>query len=184
MSLPLYVNKFLETDLGKVMVVVIHDWENAIQEEEEHLQDICYGKWSIIQIALRQLYGKEFYFSRTDDYYGVTTEDEKIWLIKEYYDKEEEQDMEEKIWSAACSGDTQFLSDNKEHWWHKHITHSAFSKEHSLIMGALRNLQYITVFYLLANDEIVLPHERAEYDTSIESYMNIITHSNKQEAQN
>ena len=51
-------------------------------------------------------------------------------------------------------------------------------------MGALRNLQYITVFYLLANDEIVLPHERAEYDTSIESYMNIITHSNKQEAQN
>lgn len=177
MSLPLYVNKFLETDLGKVMVVVIHDWENAIQEEDEHLQDICYGKWSIIQIALRQLYGKEFYFSRTDDYYGVTTEDEKIWLIKEYYEKEEEQNIEEKIWSAVCSGDTKFLSDNKEHWWHRHITHSAFGKEHSLIMGALRNMQHLTVFYLLANDEFVLSHEKEEYQKQIDSYMNIINNS-------
>ena len=170
MSLPLYVNKFLETDLGKVMVVVIHDWEYAIQEEEEHLQDICCGKWSIIQIALKQLYGKEFYFSRTEDYYGVTTEDKKIWLIKEYYKKEEEPTIEEKIWSAACSGNTQFLSANKEHWYHKQLTHSAFGQEHSLIMGALRNSQYLTAFYLLANDDMVLPHEREQYETLINNF--------------
>ena len=171
--LPLYVNKFLETDLGKAMIEVIQGWETAIQEQDDTQIDICCGKWTIIKIALKQLYGKDFYFSRTDDYYGVTTEDEKIWLIKEYYEKEEEQNIEEKIWSAVCSGDTQFLSDNKEHWYHKFVTHSAFGKEHSLIMGALRNQQYITVFYLLANDEIVLSHERVEYEASIESYMNI-----------
>ncbi len=170
MSLPLYVNKFLETELGKAMIEVIQGWETAIQEQDDTQIDICCGKWTIIKIALKQLYGKDFYFSRTDDYYGVTTEDEKIWLIKEYY-KKEEVDMEEKIWSAACSGDTKFLSDNKEHWFHKLVTYSAFGKEHSLIMGALRNLQHLTVFYLLANDEIVLPHERAEYESLMDNFV-------------
>lgn len=33
-------------------------------------------------MILRQFYGMEFHFTRTDEYFGIVTEDETVWLMK------------------------------------------------------------------------------------------------------
>lgn len=40
------------------------------------------AQWEVYHLALKQFYGVEYYFTRTDEYYGVCTEDESDWLIK------------------------------------------------------------------------------------------------------
>lgn len=67
-----------------------------------------------------------------------------------------------KIWQAVCSGDIDTLDSLKEHWENKNITHLAFGIEHSLIMGALRNKEYLTVIYLVKHAETILSYEADE----------------------
>lgn len=33
-------------------------------------------------MAVKQFYGVEYHFTRTDEYYGIVTADEKDWLYK------------------------------------------------------------------------------------------------------
>ncbi len=86
--------KFLKTDFGKSLKkCVVHldaalilsgsfptgsdELINARQNVKIHL-----GKFQVYQLALCQYYGLELHFSRTDDYFGVCTEDESFWLFK------------------------------------------------------------------------------------------------------
>ena len=42
----------------------------------------CQAQWEVYQMALRQFYGIECHLTRTDEYFGVVTEDESDWLFK------------------------------------------------------------------------------------------------------
>lgn len=43
-------------------------------------------------MVLMQFYGVEYFFTRTDSYFGLVTEDESNWLIR--YDREETTEKE------------------------------------------------------------------------------------------
>ena len=43
----------------------------------------CQDRWEVFKLAIRQFYGIEFNFTRTDEYFGICNDDETIWLMKE-----------------------------------------------------------------------------------------------------
>ena len=60
------------------------EWENPKRFEElKHYIDRLMAKWEIFRLALKQFYGIEYNLTRTDEYYGVCTDDESDFLIKE-----------------------------------------------------------------------------------------------------
>lgn len=69
----------------------------------------------------------------------------------------------EKLWTAACAGDTEklkeFLKTNKDDL---NLRFNSFGKNHSLIIGAFRNRQFETVEFLIFNGGTIEPHEKEE----------------------
>lgn len=94
----LNVKEFMKTEMGCELEETIRTWNQAIIEEAKALRkwgcmDVtskewkaicksCEDKWKVFKLAIKQFYGIEFFFTRTDTYYGVCTEDESIWLMK------------------------------------------------------------------------------------------------------
>lgn len=76
--------KFLETELGRNLEECIRDWDWAIRggAKTKSLADWCQAQWEVYQIMFRQIYEIYYYFSRTSEYFGICTGDEKDWLIK------------------------------------------------------------------------------------------------------
>ena len=76
--------KFLETELGGKLEECIRDWDWAIRggAKTKSLADWCQAQWEVYQIMFRQIYGIDYYFSRTSEYFGIGTGDEKDWLIR------------------------------------------------------------------------------------------------------
>lgn len=93
--------KFLKTEVGVELKNCIKVWDNAIEEKRkvtsicsnvadeglgyQYWKDTCMccqAQWEVYKMVLIQFYGIEYYFTRTDDYFGVVTEDEKNWLFK------------------------------------------------------------------------------------------------------
>ena len=68
----------------------------------------------------------------------------------------------EKLWSAACSGNIDYLKKYYENGGEKKLRYQAFGKTHSLVMGAFRNNLYDTVDYLLSVGETLTPLEKDE----------------------
>ena len=87
-------DKFLKTEVGNGMVECVMAWDEALTEQnkyiwdsEEHRRarraaDWCQAQWEVYKMMMRQFYGIEYYFSRTDEYFGICTEDETDWLMK------------------------------------------------------------------------------------------------------
>lgn len=88
--------KFLKTELGGNLQECITAWDHWLSEigkiQETHIDenywvsrkaaDWCQAQWEVYQIMFRQLYNIEYCFSRTDECFGVCTEDETDWLFK------------------------------------------------------------------------------------------------------
>lgn len=94
--------KFLETELGAELEETIRCWDNALDERRKARAGIaggdtdsglgfeywdktcqsCQDKWEVFKLTIIQFYGIEYNFSRTDEYFGLVTEDGKDWLIK------------------------------------------------------------------------------------------------------
>ena len=86
--------KFLGTDFGKALKECVTDFDAALTacskhyvgSDEYHLEqknaDVLLGQWWVYQLAMQQFYGLWLYFTQTDEYFGVCTEDEAFWLIK------------------------------------------------------------------------------------------------------
>lgn len=93
--------KFLKTEFGAELENCINVWDNALEERSRcaignakgdskglgysywnNTCTWCQAQWEIYQLALRQFYSLEYHFTRTSEYYGVVTADEKDWLIK------------------------------------------------------------------------------------------------------
>ena len=93
--------RFLRTELGAELEETIRCWDNALAERRkarpgtgdsdsglgyeywDKTCQSCQDKWDVFKLALRQFYGIEYNFTRTDEYFGLVTENETDWLIKE-----------------------------------------------------------------------------------------------------
>lgn len=86
--------RFFKTELGGSLQECIISWDIAIEncrryrdlteewKRERKVADWCQAQWEVYQMAIKQFYGIEYHFTRTDKYYGLVTEDEKDWLFK------------------------------------------------------------------------------------------------------
>ena len=74
--------KFLRSEFGTAMQSCIADWDKYLSERDETAAGQCMAQWQVYQLALWQFYDKEYCFTRTDDYFGIITEDETDWLMK------------------------------------------------------------------------------------------------------
>lgn len=87
--------KFLKTELGSEMEACIIAWDKALEgcrnineyhtdeyKRNRKAADWCQAQWEVYKMAIRQFYGIEYCFSRTDEYFGLVTEDEENWLFK------------------------------------------------------------------------------------------------------
>lgn len=89
--------KFLKTELGSSMIECVKAWDHWLTESKRYVYDMmtnreyksvkeaaarCQAQWEVYQMAIRQFYGVEYCFTRTNKYFGICTEDETDWLLK------------------------------------------------------------------------------------------------------
>ena len=81
--------KFLKTEFGGNLQECIASWDMYLTRlSGMHYQPTgdyhelrrgatwCQAQWEVYKLALKQFYSIEYNFTRTDEYYGVCTEDE------------------------------------------------------------------------------------------------------------
>ena len=73
---------FLKSELGSHMKGCVTAWDNWVSMGEKKAATWCQAQWEVYQMAIKQFYGVEYHFTRTDEYFGVVTEDESDWLFK------------------------------------------------------------------------------------------------------
>lgn len=74
--------KFLKTEFGASLQECITAWDKWLEVKDEKAAIWCQAQWEVYQMALRQFYGVEYHFTRTDEYFGICTEDAVDWLFK------------------------------------------------------------------------------------------------------
>lgn len=88
--------KFLKTELGSSMIECVTAWDKWLTElrkfnicninseyrETRKAADWCQAQWEVYQMAVKQFYNIEYHFIRTDEYFGICTEDETDWLFR------------------------------------------------------------------------------------------------------
>lgn len=87
-------NKFLKTEFGGELQSCITAWDQALDgmryaqgdelSRKRKAAYWCQAQWEVYKMALRQFYSLDYNFTRTDDYYGLCTDDETDWLFKVY----------------------------------------------------------------------------------------------------
>lgn len=88
--LKLNKEKFLKTEFGGSLEECVIAWGRYL--DERNLQNIdkgleksiswCQAQWEVYQLAMKQFYGVECHFSRSEECFGVVMGDEAEWLIK------------------------------------------------------------------------------------------------------
>lgn len=74
--------KFLKTEFGAELDNCIKCWDKWIIEEDHKSALWCQAQWEVYKMAIKQFYGIEYHFTRTDNYFGLVTESETDWLMK------------------------------------------------------------------------------------------------------
>jgi hypothetical protein len=88
--------KFLKTEFGSNLMECVTAWDHWITElgkftpnatgreykEAQKAANWCQAQWEVYQLAMKQFYGIEYCFNRTDEYFGVYTEDETDYLFE------------------------------------------------------------------------------------------------------
>lgn len=74
--------RFLKTELGGSLMECITAWDKWLEIGDRKAAYWCQAQWEVYKMAVKQFYGIEYCFSRTDEYFGVCTEDEIDWLFK------------------------------------------------------------------------------------------------------
>lgn len=97
--------EFLKSELGLKLQALVRKWDLALQQggmrdpgKQEEI-DRCLAQWEVYQLAMKQFYGLEYHFTRTDEYFGAVTEDEADWLIK----VDREPASQDKAWTECCN---------------------------------------------------------------------------------
>lgn len=93
---PMDKEKFLKTELGRSLVDCIRLWDKALTGRGKTMRDTssreyerwdgicreCGAKWEVFQMMIKQFYGIAYYFTRTEEYFGLTDIEETDWLFK------------------------------------------------------------------------------------------------------
>ena len=82
--------QFLKTGFGGELECMVTAWDQALEKnchtsaDKETLSTLawCQAQWEVYRMAIKQFYGVEYHFTRTDEHYGLCTEDESDWLFK------------------------------------------------------------------------------------------------------
>lgn len=86
--------EFLTTELGVEMALCVARLDIYLRElsacepysntydSYNSLKSEDMARLEVFKLAVKQLYGVEYCFTRTDDYYGMVTEDGTDWLLK------------------------------------------------------------------------------------------------------
>lgn len=74
--------KFLKTEFGSSMKECITAWDKWLENGNREAGVWCQAQWEVYRMAVKHFFGVEYHFTRTDEYYGLCTEDESDWLIK------------------------------------------------------------------------------------------------------
>ena len=77
----------MKTEFGGELESTITAWDDALsrnREDKEVLRTLawCQAQWEVYRMAIKHFYGVEYHFTRTDEYYGLCTEDESDWLMR------------------------------------------------------------------------------------------------------
>lgn len=111
--------EFRMTEFGAMMVNIIMEWDQVMHDyygglaaretnpevEKKFIQ--CLAQWEVCQIVMRQFYGIEYHFTRTDEYFGICTEDESDWLVKVYRPDESRVVVPQKVTRKGIKVDGQ-----------------------------------------------------------------------------
>ncbi len=80
---------FLKTEVGALLRNTVEEWDRALGTlgREHNVKVIstlawCQARWTVFQAVMRQFYDRDYFFSRTDEYYGICTDDQSDWLFK------------------------------------------------------------------------------------------------------
>lgn len=57
-------------------------WDAALELKDNKTAQWCQAQWEVYQMALKQFYGVNYHFTRTDECYGVVKDDYSEWLFK------------------------------------------------------------------------------------------------------
>ena len=68
--------KFLKTELGIGLRECVTAWNKWIDEGDRSAASWCGAQWEVYKTGI------EYHMTRTDEYFGVVTEDERDWLFK------------------------------------------------------------------------------------------------------
>ena len=80
----LNIKKFMMTEMGGELEETIKAWDQGLGFGYwDRTCKSCQDRWEVFKLAIRQFYGIEFNFTRTDEYFGICNDGETIWLMKE-----------------------------------------------------------------------------------------------------
>lgn len=73
---------FLSSELGSSLQECVTAWDKWLDIDDRKSALWCQAQWEVYKMVLKQFYGIEYCFTRTDEYFGICTEDETDWLFK------------------------------------------------------------------------------------------------------
>lgn len=97
--------EFRKTPIGEELHKIVNTWDIAIENRWQALRGVerypgaerlpdakdweqacaeCQASWEVMKIVLREIYGVEFCFTRTEQYMGVCDETETVWLVQKF----------------------------------------------------------------------------------------------------
>lgn len=97
--------EFRKTPIGEELAKIVNTWDIAIENRWQALRGVerypgaerlpdakdweqmcaeCRARWEVMQTVLREIYGVEFHFTRTEQYAGVCDETETVWLVQKF----------------------------------------------------------------------------------------------------
>lgn len=97
--------EFRKTPIGEELHKIVNTWDIAIENRRQALREVerypgaerlqaakdweqaCaewQARWEVMKIVLREIYGVEFCFTRTEQYMGVCDETETVWLVQKF----------------------------------------------------------------------------------------------------
>lgn len=75
-------NEFLNSEFGQSLIECLSSYDEAILDSDYYYQDIYYRQLEVYISALKFMYGIEYRYIRSPEYYGLIQENSEDFLIK------------------------------------------------------------------------------------------------------
>lgn len=74
---------FWQMEMGAEMISTARSWNMAIEKHDRDARHELQSRWEAFEISFRYMFGIEIFFTRTDEYFGICTEDEHFFYREE-----------------------------------------------------------------------------------------------------